>query len=321
MNYVIIGGCGYIGRMLAQRLSRKSTTGKIFILDIKVPDFELGQNIEYVHWDVRRDFVDFDKLKAIDWIFNFAAIHREPGHEFSEYFDTNLPGATNVCHLAEAIECHNIFFTSSIAVYGPTNHPTSEETSKYPFTGYGISKLIAEKNHEIWQSSDPRRRLVICRPGVVYGPHEPGNIQRLIKAVRKGIFIFPGRKDVHKSYAYIEGLLDSMEFTSERKDPLIHYNYVENPTEPLYRLCEHIRDVFGVRGFSFSVPIWILVGIARCVQIATAGKSGIHPTRVRKAASPTDIVPQRLIDLGFTFDRDFKSTLEEWKRIAPEDFS
>ena len=39
------------------------------------------------------------------------------------------------------------------------------------------------------------------------------------------------------------------------------------------------------------------------------------------AATPTHIVPQRLIDLGFPFRYDFASSLQHWKTIAPEDFA
>ena len=34
-------------------------------------------------------------------IANFAAVHREPGHEDYEYFECNLLGAENVCDWAE----------------------------------------------------------------------------------------------------------------------------------------------------------------------------------------------------------------------------
>ena len=34
-------------------------------------------------------------------IFNFAAVHRTPGHEDHEYFETNIRGAENVVTFAE----------------------------------------------------------------------------------------------------------------------------------------------------------------------------------------------------------------------------
>ena len=255
-----------------------------------------------------------------DWLFNFAAIHREPGHTFREYFDTNLPGARHVCAYADQIGCRNILFTSSIAVYGEITGPTDEGVRTYPDTGYGISKLCAELIHESWQRSDPGRRLVIVRPGVVYGPGDPGNILRLIRAVQKGIFVMPGDGSVRKSYAYIYGLLESMEFMMARSERYLCYNYVERDTDTLAELVASITAELGIRRARVRVPKLFLVALARAAQIATGGRSPIHPVRVRKAAQSTHIVPAELIRLNFDFRYDFAESLKHWRSIAPDDF-
>jgi nucleoside-diphosphate-sugar epimerase len=311
--------------------------------------------MEFVEWDVRE--VAPEKLRAThwDWIFNFAAVHREPGHEREEYFDTNVPGARHVCSLAEATGCPAILFTSSIAVYGPTRGATDEESPKYPTTGYGISKLLAEEIHQGWVSRSLKtevsgelntgsflpnnksvKRLVICRPGVVYGPGEQGNIRRMVQAIRSGLFFFPGDRKILKSYAYIEGLLDSFEFMMRDKSGAsataspeprascstdgtqsIIYNYVESPTEPLEALAGHIAKEMGKRQRFLSVPLGLLVLAAAVVQILTRGKSGLHPARVRKAATPTEIVPSGLLSRGFVFKYNFAASLIDWKSKEP----
>jgi hypothetical protein len=42
---------------------------------------------------------------------------------------------------------------------------------------------------------------------------------------------------------------------------------------------------------------------------------------MRKAATSTHIVPQLLMDLGFQFHYDFRTSLQDWAAKAPEDFS
>src|SRR5690606_25460938 len=131
--------------------------------------------------------LDFEISPKESWIFNLAAVHREPGHGFREYFNTNIPGAENAIKLAELCKIHNIFFTSSIAPYGKSLEQTSEKSPLYPETGYGISKTIAENIHKNWLAKDQlNRRLVIVRPSVIYGPHDPGNVHRMIKALKRG---------------------------------------------------------------------------------------------------------------------------------------
>lgn len=313
---IIFGGNGYIGTMLSRHFSATRCFDEITLADIKPPSLPLPERTHYLHHDIRQPIPP----QPADWIFNLAAVHREPGHQPHEYYDTNLAGARNVTAFAEATGCDNIYFTSSIASYGPTTGPTSEASPNYPSTPYGITKHAAELIHQIWQTAAPQRRLIVCRPGVIYGPGDPGNILRMIRAVQKGRFFFPGDASIRKSYGYIHGLIDSIDFTMARAEPHLLYNYVERHTEPLRELVRLSGKAVGKKGNVTRLPITALVVAAHAIQKLTGGKSPIHPVRVRKAATPTHIVPQRLIDLGFDFKYDFARSLEHWKKIAPEDF-
>lgn len=318
-NAIIFGGAGYIGSRLAEYLLERGWR-RILIVDIKRPESALSPGIDYAFCDVRRPITGQIGGQPADWLFNFAAIHREPGHAFKEYFDTNLPGARNVCAYADSIGCKNIFFTSSIAVYGEIAKPTDEYDATYPDTGYGISKLCAELIHEGWRTGDVARRLVVVRPGVVYGPGDPGNILRMIRALQKGIFVMPGDGTVRKSYAYIFGLLESMEFMVSRSEPFLCYNYVEKETESLRELVGLTASLLGLRRPRLRISKQVLVAIARLAQLASGGRSPIHPVRVRKAAQSTHIVPAELLRLGFNFRYDFAQSLRHWMSVAPEDF-
>lgn len=317
---IIFGGTGYIGVRLAICL-RGRGWDHVVLADIKPPAEPLPEGVDYVRCDVRQGVAEQIGVRPAEWLFNFAAIHREPGHEFREYFDTNLPGARNVCVYADAVGCEKVFFTSSIAVYGEIAGPTDEGVRTYPDTGYGISKLCAELIHERWQTAGLGRRLVIVRPGVVYGPGDPGNIMRMIRAIQKGIFVIPGDGSVRKSHAYIYGLLESMEFMMSRSEPYLRYNYVEKETERLSDLAACIASELGVPRPRLRVPRQVLVGVSHIVQLASGGRSPIHPVRVRKAAQSTHIVPAELIRLGFEFRYAFAESLRHWRGIAPEDFA
>lgn len=327
MYFLIIGGSGYIGHNLARYLQAACPNCEIVLADIKAPP--VGSPFHFVEWDVRQPVPASLLGRKPDWIFNFAAVHREPGHAPEEYFDTNFAGARRVCEIAETTGCPNVFFTSSIAVYGPTRGATAEESPKYPTTPYGISKLVSEHIHREWQVSAPDRRLVICRPGVIYGPGETGNIPRMVKMIKRGLFAFPGRRDILKSYGYIEGLLESILFSCRLAPGLgaqgeiparFVYNYVETPTEPLGELVNLIASELGVRSRMLSIPLWALVPVAHVVQILTGGRSGVHPMRVRKAATPTHIVPEALLSKGFVFRFPFAESLKDWRLKAPQDF-
>ena len=317
---VIFGGAGYIGSNLAKRLSTGDRFDRIILADLRRRECPLPPRVEFQECDVRKPILRQMAGLKPDWIFNFAAVHREPGHAPEEYFDTNLAGARNVCALAETTGCTNIVFTSSISVYGPTAGATTESSPTYPRTPYGISKLCAELIHEGWLGTGKNRRLIICRPGVIYGPGDPGNILRMIRAVQRGYFFFPGKTTLRKSYGYIEGLIDSFEFTMDRPELFLRYNYVEAETETIGGLVQIVRRQLGCSAPVIAIPLWLLQLAAAGVQVATKGKSPIHPARVRKAATPTHIVPQRLTELGFDFNYGFQTSLEHWQEISPADF-
>ncbi len=316
---VIFGGAGYIGTHLAQHLVSSGRFDRVHLADIR-PATRTTDKVSASITDVRKPIPAALIAERPVWIFNLAAVHREPGHEAHEYFDTNLPGARNVCAYAAEVGCQNIFFTSSISVYGPTTGPTAEDSRICPITPYGGSKYPAELIHEAWLAGQAGRRLVICRPGVVYGPGDPGNILRMIKAIRRGYFAYPGSSGIHKSYAYIFGLLESIDFIMRRDERQVVYNYVEAPTEPLGELVRITKELLGSRAPVFRIPEQVLVPAAGLAQLLLGAHNPIHPVRVKKAAMSTHIVPGVLQKLGFEFRYPYRKSLEHWRSIIPQDF-
>ncbi len=329
---IIFGGSGYIGTNLLRFFITNNVFDNYVVYDIKELlgfDIEMKNGkIEYVNHDVRVAIPTTDEFENVDaehsWIFNFAAIHREPGHEYKEYFDTNIPGAENINEFARKTGIKNIFFTSSIAPYGRSLLQRTEASTLYPETAYGISKALAEKIHQNWLAEDHSRRLIIVRPSVIFGPHDPGNVYRMINALKKGTFILPNGGRVIKAYGYVYGLVESMLFTMNKADRLIIYNYAENPVVPLNEMVSIAKNYLNINKRTLKLPVSILAIIAFFVQVLfklMGKKSDIHPVRVKKAGFPTNIKPQYLIDNGFKFKYDFKNALKHWKSVSPEDFN
>ncbi len=326
---IIFGGSGYIGRNLLMELIHQDLFDRFIIADLNKLDgfneqIELGK-IRWASVDVRKNItlsvedVDIDQ----SWIFNFAAIHREPGHEFKEYFDTNVPGAENINSFATKSGIKNIFFTSSIAPYGKSISERTEKSPLYPETAYGISKALAERIHQQWLYEDKSRRLIIVRPSVIFGPQDPGNVYRMIKSLKKGTFVLPDGGNVIKAFGYIYGLVESIIFTINKKERLIIYNYAENPLIPLNQMVDVVKNELNYKKPTIKLPVNILAFIAGVFQIGfklIGKKSDIHPVRVRKAGFPTNIKPQYLIENKFNFKYDFQNALKHWKNVSPKDF-
>ncbi|HKP98192.1 MAG TPA: NAD(P)-dependent oxidoreductase [Fibrobacteria bacterium] len=319
------GGSGFIGHFFIESALKEERFDRIFNFDLHSRG-SADPRVEFRETDVRRpishDVGAFDLETS--WIINLAALCREPGSEPREYFDTNVGGAENVTRFAAEKGFRNIFFTSTMSTFGRMESRTPEHARQYPETPYGISKALAEGIHRIWLAADVGRRLIICRPGVIFGPGDDQNIHRMIKAVRKGYFVFPGDPEIVKAYGYIHGLLDSIGFVLPRKNErLIIYNYAENPLLTLKGMIAEINKALGTDRPLIRVPMGVLVGLSHGIQVACGllgRKSPIHPVRVRKVAFPTYLYPEYLIENGFEFRYPFEKALSHWKGERPGDF-
>ena len=110
---------------------------------------------------------------------------------------------------------------------------------------YGISKLVAEKIHTIWQVKDPdNRELTIVRPGVVYGKGEHGNFTRLYWGIRKRYFFYTGRRDTIKACIYVKELVRFMKYRMIDNDfkGTDIFNCTFEPAYTIEQICDSPFD-------------------------------------------------------------------------------
>ncbi|MEZ5962283.1 MAG: NAD(P)-dependent oxidoreductase [Planctomycetota bacterium] len=315
----MFGGAGFVGTHLARHLRATNRFGEVVLVDIVEPSAPLPKGVRHVLHDVRVS-IPATLTRQPDWIFNLAAVHREPGHAPAEYAATNVPGAHNVTSFAREVGCRHLYFTSSIACYGRLDEPADENTPLRPVSPYGRSKVEAEHIHLAWQQNGPDQRLVVCRAAALYGPGDPGNILRLIRAARRGR-LFLGDPDVRKSCGYVHEFLRTVDFALDRRDPFLLYNFADAATHSVGELVEIAAEALGFVTHTVRLPQQLLMLVAHAIHSATLGRSVIHPTRVRKASTPTHVLTTRLRQLGYRFRFDFATALRDWQRRAPADFA
>lgn len=328
MNFIITGGTGFIGTHLTNLLIEKFPKVKIYNLDIVKPGtpnpvvknykkaLKDGQKLSsvWVNCDIRNSI---DNLPFVptedDIIFNFAAVHRTPGHEDHEYFETNIRGAENVTAFAEKYGIKKIVFTSSIAPYGAAEELKTENTLPTPNTAYGVSKLVAEKIHEKWQNGDVKnRKLTILRPGVVFGKGENGNFTRLYWALRKHRFAYPGRRDTIKACIYVKELVNFMLYCVENQISGEEvYNCCYEPAYTIEHIVESMKKVTGLSTFVPDIPNWFIMPLAASLGVL-GSPMGICPARVKKLQISTNICGKKLKESSYKFKWTFEDALNDW---------
>jgi nucleoside-diphosphate-sugar epimerase len=301
---LLFGGSGFIG---SHMLKMNAVSG--FIFDIKKSIIG-HKGFEYV--DVRNPINTRHKPTPQDVIFNLAAVLKNPGHEPEEYYKTNMLCAENVCDYARTHGINTIVFTSTMSVYGTSEGEKTEESLPMPDTPYGISKRIAELIHEKWLHEDiENRKLIIVRPVVVFGQWEDGNYTRLLHAIHKNRFFYPGRKDTIKASIYVKDLAKALFELPEKLSNGLHlYNAgnLKNPT-----ITEVVKAMANETKKSSNVLVLNkkLLLLAGFVLKNFFGKKEYDPDRIKKLTISTNINSKKLHKL-VKFDFSLEEGIKDW---------
>jgi nucleoside-diphosphate-sugar epimerase len=333
---VLFGGTGFIGGFFARFLVDGGHFRKVYLVD-RQPVAAIASTwrrrqlsgdpaIEWTAADVREPFA-WVPPEPVALIGNFAAVHREPGHADAEYYDTNVRGAEQVCAWAARVGCTHMVFTSSISPYGPGTSRRDEQSLPVPATAYGGSKLVAEHIHRAWQAGDSQRRLVIARPGVVFGPGEGGNVSRLVRAVLGRYFFYAGNRGTRKAGIYVRELCAALWWGLERQAATAEAVILFNATlYPAPALADYVAAICAVAGVERRVPSlpyswlltagWLLDLVARPLGIAHP----FCPVRIRKLVAANDIVPGYLRAHDYPFRYTLETALADWRATCPEEW-
>jgi len=294
----IIGGSGFIGTRLANRLIRSGYN--VSILDKR-------ESLTHPELWVKSDVRDKGSMKELEEsfvIYNLAAEHRDDVTPRSLYWDVNVHGAKNVCAVAEEVGINRIIFTSSVAVYGFTQFETDESGHLTPFNEYGKTKLEAETVYKAWQEKSPDRSLIIVRPTVVFGEANRGNVYNLLNQIANGKFIMIGRGTNQKSMAYVENVAAFLEFALSLISGCHVFNYADKPDFDMNSLVSTVREKLGKSpGMGARIPYWLgyfgglffdaLSGI-------TSRKFPISSIRIKKFCANTQFTSLQLGEVGFS---------------------
>ena len=335
---VIFGGSGFIGVTFAKSLLEKGELDKVYLYDIEqVASKGFPYRSQLVAGDNRIVEVKGDVRQSITWqpaeqvtlVANFAAIHREPGHEDFEYYETNLLGAEHVCAWTEQVGCNDLIFTSSISPYGPSEQQKDERTIPVPTTAYGGSKLAAEKIHQVWLAADQsERHLVIVRPGVVFGPGEGGNVSRLIKALIKRYFFYMGNQSTRKAGIYVKELCSALSWVlalqkSQNKNFTL-FNMSMNPGPSIKEYVDTICAVAKIERKILAVPYPIMLTASYGIELIAKPlgiKHPFSPVRIKKLVRSNNVLPTYLVEQDYPYQYTLSSALADWQAVCPEEWS
>jgi nucleoside-diphosphate-sugar epimerase len=313
VEVVITGGSGFIGTHLLLSLVNDSSVSKVHIIDIVFPKLE-SKKIVYYHTDICNEIkisINSDDIIC----YHLAAVAKEPGFEWEEYYANNYLGTKNVIEFCERNSINNIVFTSTMMIYKAKEYRFTENDLPTPDTAYGISKLLAEEKLLTWLNKNDERKLTIYRVGVVFGKGENGNYTRLFNALKKNYFFYIGKKNTIKSGIYVKDVINALIFTNKTQMKNIIYNLAIPFELKIEDIVNTIKKSFSFKGSTFIVPykLALLGGYFFEILGLIGFKTNIHHRRIQKLFFSTNISSDRLVEDGFKFEYTFEEAISDWR--------
>lgn len=176
---LIIGACGQIGSELTYKLKDIHGSENVIASDIS------ESNMDIVHSGIFEilDAKDFNAVKAciekhnIDIVYLMAAMLSATGEKYPmKAWDLNMNSLFNVLNLAKDGVIKQLFWPSSIAVFGPSTpvFDTPQHTTMEPTTVYGITKQVGERWCEYYHKKYGVDVRSIRYPGIISWKTMPG---------------------------------------------------------------------------------------------------------------------------------------------------
>jgi nucleoside-diphosphate-sugar epimerase len=174
---LIIGAAGQIGSELTNALVETHGADKVIASDIRKPD-EFRTDIRFELLDTMDGLALASLVKKhnIKIVYQLAAMLSASGEKNPMLaWDLNMRGLLNVLELAREGWIKQLFWPSSIAVFGNSTpkQNTPQFTVTEPNTVYGISKLAGERWCEYYFNKYNVDVRSIRYPGLI-SPSEPG---------------------------------------------------------------------------------------------------------------------------------------------------
>lgn len=255
---MITGASGFIGTNFIERYKDKYNMVPVDLLKIKPEEIE---------------------FKNVDTVLHLAAlVHQMNGAPREKYFEVNTELTRKVAEVAKKNKVKHFVFYSTVKVYGYDgdlynhNFVLNEHSKCNPVNDpYGESKWEAEKILREMESDD--FIVSVIRPPMVYGKGVKGNMESLIKLVKKlPVLPFNYTKN-RRSFVNIDNLFYLTSLVIDKEKEGIFLPIDEKPLS-LKEMIEGIEE--GLKIKRIKVPMiqpffWILTKVKPNIMVRLYG--------------------------------------------------
>jgi nucleoside-diphosphate-sugar epimerase len=199
MNIVLTGSSGFLGRIVHDKLKAKHkvlSLGRANGCSIKVKDIANITNLP----------APLDEINSVIHIAGLAHVNPKDDDSKMAFDIVNFEGTKSLCSWIETWtqKPEALVFISSVSVYGlEIGSGISEKDELLGKTPYALSKIKAEQFLLKWGEKLGIRILILRLPLIV-GSNPPGNLGKMILAIRRGTYFSIGGGKARKSMVLAE---------------------------------------------------------------------------------------------------------------------
>ncbi|PCI21564.1 MAG: NAD-dependent dehydratase [Piscirickettsiaceae bacterium] len=252
---LVTGANGFIGRNLCQTLQEQGVRVRALLRSENEGPWD-----EVVIADLAVDGLPIEYFHNVETVFHLAGkTHavNEINTSIDEYYLINVEGTKKLLHTAHQAGVTKFIYCSSVKAIGEGGIIPKKETDPVlPTTYYGQTKLAAEGLVLEFKSIS---HTAVFRPTMVYGPGNPGNLDRLINAISKKRFPpWPNIKN-KRSMVHVDDVVQAaLLLASKNQANRQAYNITDGNYYSTFQIIEWIRIELGYSLHKFSTPISLL---------------------------------------------------------------
>lgn len=274
MNWLITGGCGFLGTALIKRLINEGEYN-IRVLDNlmtgtrndlaqitkyrELKPNDLGQapkGVELVVGDVLDECLAITATRNCNVIVHFAANTGVGPSVEDPRFDcmVNVLGTFNYLEAARINRVSRFIFASSGAPAGEVEPPIHEELPPHPVSPYGASKLAGEGYCSAYFNTFGID-TVMLRFGNVYGPgsrHKSSVVAKFIRQAMEGKTLeIYGDGTQTRDFIYVDDLIEAVMLAAATSDIGGEaFQIASNKETTVGKMAEELVDILRIKGVS-----------------------------------------------------------------------
>lgn len=255
MKILVTGAGGQIGADLLPRFLARGD--QVTAFDLAPAPESAPTSVAWLRGDVTQPGEVLDAVKSTrpDRIFHLAAILSATGERVPHRaYAINLDGTRNVLEAARLFEVGQVFFTSTIAAFGPgLEAPVGDDVSMRPTTMYGLTKVAGELLGEWYQRTYGLDFRGVRFPGLISAA-EPGG----------------GTSD-YALFMYVAGLRTGAYEAFVSPQSRIPFMYMPDAVRAMLELSDAPRERLGRSIYNIAAMSPTAEEIAQAVRLRIPG--------------------------------------------------